>query len=171
LILPAIQLVVAATLLQWGYHSPAPRGSEVYVPTTRLICQGLNAPALLFRFFNPIGWGQRFDRIPRWIFGFDTDDLFFLAGVIVVWYLVARALDRRRALRPTRARKIAPVVDTLLLSLGVILFFAGLQEMMYPRYNNPKDALGAFLTLMWSITLIFLSSRRLVRRFARPFFD
>ena len=52
-----------------------------------------------------------------------------------------------------------------------ILFFAGLQEMMYPRYNNPKDALGAFPTLMWSITLIFLSSRRLVRRFARPFFD
>lgn len=131
--LAAIQLVVAAILLQLGYRAPLLHGSELYVPTERLICLGLNAPARLFKFLDPIYWGEKFDWLPRSMFGFYVDDLFFLAGVIIVWYLVGRALDRTRALRTTGGSRIALVIDILLLALGVIFLFGGRQEMMYPR--------------------------------------
>jgi hypothetical protein len=162
--LPAIQFVIATILLQWGYRAPVSRGSEMYVPTGQLICKGLNAPALLFRFLDPIPWGPKFDWIPRSILGFYTDDLFFLAGVIVVWYIVGRALDHRRTSRRARQSSvaIALVRCSLLLALGVILFFAGLRDLGPRRSNNPAPPVGAILTLVWSIALIFGSGRRLV---------
>jgi len=100
--LPITQSLVAASLLQWGYSVPAPRGSELYVPTARLICRGLNAPALIFRMFDPIRYGPEFDWIPRSTLGFDSDDLFFLVGVIVVWYIAGRSLDGVALERPLR---------------------------------------------------------------------
>jgi len=169
LILATVQFVLAAILLQLGYRAAVPHGVELYVPTARLICLGINAPARLFRFLDPTGWGENFDFLPRKIFGFGTDDLFFLAGVILVWCLVGRAMDQKRALRTTRG-SIGPAIDILLLTVGFILLFGGRQEMMYPRNDNPKYIVSAILTLIWSFVLIFLSGRALMRRLSKLFF-
>jgi len=96
-VLPAVQFVFAAILLQWSYRTPIPRGTELYVPTSRLICRGLNAPALLFSEVDY--YFVQSEAAPTWtarpILGFYADDLFFLLGVIVVWYFAGRALDLR----------------------------------------------------------------------------
>jgi len=165
LLLPVLQFVLAAILLQWGYRAPVPRGSELYVPTVRLICRGLNAPALLFRLLDPISWGSEFDWIPRSVLGFDTDDVFFLLGVIIVWYFAGRSLDQRWTSGMAGRSGIATVLATcvLLLALGGLLSLAGLHDLGPNRPNNPGPPIGAVLTLMWSVTLIFLSGRRLVQ--------
>jgi len=165
LVLPITQFVIATILLKWGDRT-VPPGKVMYVHTARLICWGLNAPALLFRFLNPIGWGPMWDGLPRSILGFDTDDLFFLLGVIVVWYFVGRALDRRPA-----SEKVAPrgtvTVATLMvcfvvLALGGLLSFAGVHDLVHPSSNNPYHSVRGLLTLIWSVSLIFLSVRWLL---------
>jgi hypothetical protein len=166
LVLPIIQFVVAAILLQSGDpHVP------MYVPTARLICWGLSAPALLFRALNPIGWGPTFERLPRSIVGVDTDDLFFLAGVIVVWYIAGRALDQRRTSKTAGRSGIltTSIVYPLLLVLGGVLLFGGLYDLEHPSSNNPDHPVRGLLTLMWSVSLIFLSGRGLVRAIRHAF--
>jgi hypothetical protein len=162
--LPVIQFGIAATLLQWGYRTPVPPGSEMYIPTARLVCRGLNAPALLFRILDPFTWGLAGDRIPRSMLGFDTGDIPFLVGVIVVWYLVGRALDKRRISKTAERSRIAvALIACFLLSLGGLLFSAGLHDLGPARPNNSSPPVGAVLTLVWSAALIFLSGRGLAR--------
>jgi hypothetical protein len=171
-LLPTIQVLFAASLLQWAQRRPVPRGGELYVPTARLICFGLNAPALIFRFLNPIRWGSSFAWVPRATLGFDTDDIFFLVGVIVVWYLTGRALDQRQ--QPwrtaegnrTSVRKI--LLYSILLAAGGALLVLGLQELGAHRANNPASSVEGILTLTWSIALIFSSSYLLFRRAKHP---
>lgn len=165
LVLPIIQLAIAATLLQWGYRAPVPRGSELYVPTVRLICRGLNAPALLFRMLNPIGLGPAFDWVPRSMLGFDTDDLFFLVGVIIVWCLVGRALDQRRTSTTAARSRMATVLIMclLLMAVGGLLLWLALHDLQHPGYENLDPPVGAFLTLMWSASLVVLSGKGLLR--------
>ena len=164
LIMPVIQFVVAAILLQWGYRTPVLRGSEIYIPTARLVCRGLNAPALLFRILDPFTWGVEWHHIPRSILGFDTGDIPFLVGVIVVWYLVGRALDKRRIISGTavKSRIAVALVACFLLLLGGFLFSVGLHDLGPGRPNNPSPPVGAVLTLVWSVALIFFSGRGLV---------
>lgn len=164
-LLPIFQLVIAIGLLEDAYHAKVPKGSELYVPTTRLICQGLNAPALLFRLLNPGGWGPDWDGLPRSILGFDTHDLFFLAGVIVVWCVIGRAIDRRRTANRAQQKNLvrALLQHSLLFVPGLILLHAGFQDLRYPRYNNPAHLVGAALTLAWSASLIVVAGAESVR--------
>jgi hypothetical protein len=99
------------------------------------------------------------------MFGFDTDDLFILLGVIVVWYCVGRALDQQRTSTTAKRTGVATVLVTclLLLALGGLLFLTGLHDLGPGRANNPALAVGAFLTLIWSVTLFFLSGRGVVQ--------
>ncbi len=160
IVLPIIQFVFAVILLQLEYQATVP----MYVPTARLICRGLNAPAALFNALDPIEWGMAPSWLPHSVFGFDTGDLFFLAGVIVVWYLVGRALDQRRAFKAAGRRQVvtAWIVYPLLLTLGGFLLFAGLQDFRLPQFSNlgyrPERAI---LTLIWAAGLIFVSGRGL----------
>ena len=168
-ILPATQLAFAAALLRIADRVDIPYGTELYVPTARLICMGLNAPALLFRFLDPIMWGPRFAVLPSSLLGFDTHDLFFLIGVTVVWCVVGRALDRRGTLESAlEGRSIGAVlVQLLLLALGVLLFMAGVHDLEHPASNNPNQPIRAFLTFVWSVSLVWVSGLAILRRF-RP---
>jgi hypothetical protein len=109
--------------------------------------------------------GPAFDWIPRSILCFDTDDCFLLVGVIVVWYFAGRALDDLWGPR-TKKRRNAAIVFlkyALLLALGVILFVFGRQQLGPHPPNYAAPDLGAVLTLMWAVALIFLSGKGLAR--------
>jgi hypothetical protein len=170
LVLPAIQLVVATVLLRSGHEPPAYFDTP-YVPTPRLICWGLNAPALLFRGVDVLI--DRWDSAPDWgtqpVFGFYRDDLFFLLGVIVVWYLVGRALDRRRISKPAVSRRLVTVLPghLVLLATGCLLFYMGVGGLTISRYNNPNYPLCGVLYLIWSVILVLLSGRGLVQTLRR----
>ena len=158
-VLPISQFVIAVILLQLG----DPRLS--YVHTARLVCWGLNAPAMVSRGLGLLcgRWGLPCLTGP--IAGFYTDDLFFLAGVVVVWYLVGRALDQRRTSQTVRevGRAMTLIACSLLLALGGLLLLLGLDYLRNPRFNSPNYPVVAVPMLMWSPSLIFLSGRGLVR--------
>jgi hypothetical protein len=168
LVLPVVQVAIAAALLEWAYRATYPRGVELYVPTGRLICLGLNAPARLFRFADPTQWESTPAWVPRSLFGFSTDDLFLLAGVAVVWFLVGLALDHRHDLDTMGGRKkaLGLVVSPLLLALGGLLFYGALRE-LGPNNNNVNAPIGGILTLMWALSLIFFPGKWLVNAIFR----
>lgn len=159
LLLPVIQAVVALGLIEWGEQTPGPRGADSFVPTAWLVCRGLNAPALLFRSL----WAPTLDSPLRLIVGLDTSDFLFLLGVIVVWYFVGRALDQRSTLTPVGGRAVASAVTVhlLLLALGGLLLFVALHDFEYQVTSLAP--VGAFLILLWSVSLLFLSGRGLLK--------
>jgi hypothetical protein len=163
LALPIIQFIGATLVLRWD--GPSALGP----PTLLLICRGLNAPALLLRV--QAMWGPFSKWVPGSLAGVDTSDLLFLVGVLFTWYFVGRALDRRRAPNPPGSQKptVSIAVASLLLATGGILLFAALAEFRNPNFadlgppffdfhRRPEEAL---LTLIWSVSLIFLSLRGL----------
>lgn len=160
-VLPLIQFVTATILLRWGYRAPGPRGAEYYVPIGHRICWGLNAPAVSFRILGSylIRSKQPSGSVILRDFGFGADDLLFLAGVVIVWYLVGRALDGQRTSRTSGGHGIALALMArlLLLALGCLFLFV-----VFERYNH-LDHAGAFLTATWSVSLIVLSGRWFVR--------
>jgi len=136
-VLPIVQFVVAVLLLQWGYRIHIP----MYLPTADLVCQGLNAPALLSRF--PLYAVQEWEPESAWVsrpmLGLYGGDVFFLVGVIVVWFLVGRALDRRRAARTLGKSGVALelVKHSLLLALSPCRRHIGLQFSVLQQYGLP----------------------------------
>jgi len=52
---------------------------------------------------------------------------------------------------------------SFLFASGVFLFVLGLDAWRNPRYNNPDYPVFAALVLLWSATLLFISSRIFVR--------
>jgi hypothetical protein len=164
-LLPITQLAIAASLLQWSYRIPHPQGVELYSPTPWLICFGLNAPALIFRAVSPAMWGEEYRWFPASIAGFYSDEFFFLVGVILVWYLVGRTLDRRSSPREnTNPTFTTAIGATLLLALGGILFTSALHLFMFPGNDNPYHPVRTCLTFAWAVVIIFVSGRRLVRQ-------
>lgn len=154
IILPSMQVTVAAILLQWGYRTQPP-GVATNVPPVRLICMGLNAPAMLFNTLDPLSWGEHWDWGPRYLIGFDRGDLFFLFGVAVVWALCGRALDSRDAARvPRKLAKTRAVAAFLVLgSVGTILFVAAVRDL-----TRTSDLRAPFF-FAWALVLILLSLR------------
>jgi hypothetical protein len=165
-VLPIIQVLVASILMEWSKRAHGPRRVEYYVPTSWLICRGLNAPALLFRFLNPRMWVPTWDWVPRSVLDFDVDRVFFVVGVAVVWYLVGRGLDQRGISKTAGRHGVATafIVYPLLLVLGVLLLYGGLRDLMNPI--TPYAPVGASLMLIWSAVLILLSGRGLARAIA-----
>lgn len=157
--LPIIQLAVAVTLVQYSYHAPLPPGVDLSVPPAWTICRGIDAPAILFRTFGHyvirIGTRSPEEGAPEKILGFYTDDWLFLAGVVLVWYLVGRALQRRWRARETRAAQnvIAALVSySLQVASGVLLLFMGVHDLQYP--NSSYSDAAAFLILSWALILM-----------------
>jgi hypothetical protein len=109
---------------------------------------------------------------------------FFLITVGLLWYFVGRALDRRGAQPAKEPRVVAVlVVQSLVMVTGVLLLTIGWRELsdkifpsvgsfvMFLRvagYTSPFFGyIGTLFTLMWSLSLIFLSCRTFVRMIRR----
>lgn len=90
-VLPASQLATAVALLQSGYVAYLPKGMDTaYVPTGRLICDGINAPARLITNFIEATYPEQW----HWrIVGSKIEILMFLLFTIPLWYLVGRELE------------------------------------------------------------------------------
>jgi hypothetical protein len=153
--LPTIQFVFAVITLQ----QPS---SGFYVSTSRLVCWGLSAPALLFRV--QASWGPLSTLVPASMFGIPTSDLFFLVGVIVVWYLVGRAVDRRLWPKPARTTPtITVVVRCFLVAVGGLLSYAALEDFHDPTLSNiGRRPERGILTLAWGAGLVIFAGRGIV---------
>src|SRR6266566_27636 len=115
-IIPAAQLVLALILLYWGNHTKAPPHSDTpFVPSVTLICFGINAPALFLRALGAGLGTPRMDKAPVMLSGFGLDELFFLVGVVLCWYLVGLWLDSR-TFPQVKADRLR--IKNLVLSLG-----------------------------------------------------
>lgn len=162
-LLPIAQLVVALLLLQWGHRILPPRGLDtIYLPTPRLVCIGINGPAVLFRigdFLTPQAWKY------LQVGGFSPDELWFLLGVLVIWFLIGHALDAR-GLRGASTPRIG--IGTLItciamLIVAALLLFLGLKHIHPYEWNNPASPVVGIFFIVWSLALGLLSGRKLTR--------
>jgi tellurite resistance protein TehA-like permease len=150
--LPALQVVLALVLLQWDV---AP---DFYWSEPMLICDGLNAPAFLF--MAPTRWPPIAELAGGRVLGTDISDIFFLAGVLVVWYMVGRALDRRRGSQPHKKPPASIFITHLgMLAVGGVLLYVALQDFSANVGYHQEQGI---LTLAWSISLMFISARGLL---------
>jgi hypothetical protein len=157
LVLPVVQAIGAVVLL----HIAGPLQGPP-LPTARVICWGLSAPALLFRALTRLTRGR--------LLGFQPDDVFFLLGVVVVWYFVGRTFDRRPAHRSVSARGIvtALIACSILVTVGGLLLLTGWQG-LHPRLGVlPINPYPAVFMLIWAGGLFFLSGRAIVKTVRNP---
>jgi len=162
IVLPIIQFVVAAILLQLGDRAP----DYYYGSIAQRICWAVNAPAVVVA--SPayyVEWrALPFNWAARPILGFYFGDLFLLVGVIALWCFVGRALDRRWEPQTSgwRGIEVAWSKRAIALALGCLSFLMGLSD-LYDRKDGYLDYVPGPLELLWSISLIFVSVRGIVR--------
>jgi hypothetical protein len=189
IVLPSVQFVLAIALMQWGYwatkHRPG-KFDTVYVSTPSLVCDGLDAPASVLRMLYRMFLERLWPEGDLWsVAGFGAEDLIFLAGVVVLWYLVGRSMDRRvfgtlPAMETGATRYKAWQVAQML--WGGMVLWTLLQEFnqapleqtlsgkILAGLGNYNNGLGCILRdlgfLGWSLVLLVRPAISLVRRHA-----
>jgi len=184
-----VQLVLAIALMQWGYwatkHRPG-KFDTVYVSTPSLLCDGLDAPAAVLRMLYRMFLERLWPGVDLWnVAGFGIDDLIFLAGVAILWYLVGRSLDRRvfgtlpaAEIGSTRY-KVRQVVQML---WGGMVLWMLIQEFKQDQLEDPlstrilvalgnyNNGVGCILRdlgfLAWSLVLLLRPAVSLAKRSA-----
>ena len=174
LVLPAVQVGITAVLTQWAdrvswillgsSRAPGPLAHlHLFVIELRVIWRGVNAPAFPL---GQLAWVLSAYRI----LGFGVDDLFYLVGVLILWYLVGRKLDRRRfgiaaAESGTMATRI--LFPLFMMALGMFLFALSLvdfrEEFSFARgyYIRYYGLAVSILFLLWSLALMISSGLKL----------
>ena len=167
------QVLLAAFLLLHsnGRGPEARKFDTVYVSTPVLVCEGINAPALVFKLLG-ILFPEKIDQPPRELLpGLTPVTLFFLVGVAVLWFSVGRALENRGPFtRPLAARTISSKLLFVLLVLwGCILLRQGLDvfQSLGTWNNRVGNIAEGFLFFVWSGILIVIPSLGLVRGFRK----
>lgn len=174
IVLPAVQVLLAAALIQWEYSAPGLRGSEYFSPPARLLRLGLDAPArpflllypeTLFRsFMSDPPEGPIFVWLPRSVAGFHLDDAFFLLGTALTWYFVGRGIDRRISGVGGGGSNLKLLLAyVFLLALGAYLFEIGVHDLGPNRPESTIPPVGAAFTLVWAIVLIFIPVWGMIR--------
>jgi len=171
LFLPVFHFLLAVILLRWAVLYPAapvPMDTP-YVPITRLVCWGISAPAERLRILSFLV-PNRIDQKLLHATGFYSDTLIFLVGVVILWYLIGRAIDFHWfAKNPARTNSALrnTLLNWLMLVCGIYLFIVSVVNFNDPL-RHPKDAnlvgnvVEALLFFAWSIVLMFLPARRLL---------
>jgi hypothetical protein len=164
-ILPVVQILVAIGLSHLARPARRPAGSHTpYLSTARAVCEGLNAPALLFRNEADMLIPIQIDHPPPSIVGFYLSELAFLLGVGILWFLVGFEFDsfkaRNRPLKPRRTfAEIVFVGGLLALGFWTAAFsatnFGHLQDL--GRWGNVGGPIvEAAFCWIWSIVLIVI---------------
>jgi hypothetical protein len=147
-VLPVVQFILAILLLEGGDR-------------------GINAPATIL-----IGFARLFDRIDHpqpTILGLGLDEIFFFTGVLILWFFIGAAVDRRWSPGepPSKWRPIRLVLLGISLELlGAFLFYQGLQGFLTPgRWNNYiGNIVQSTLVVLWSVILIVSPVLKFVRQ-------
>jgi len=166
ILLPVIQVAIAIILLRLA----GPPGFSY--PPTLLICWGVNAPAkLLAAAVSSLetGMGWELPGFPS----IDVVDPIFFLGIIVVWFLVGFALDRRNSLRQQTEINIFDFpLHGSLAALGGLFLYLAMLDFAEPSASNmgAHRFTHATLVLLWSASLIWLGGRKLLQdvRLRRP---
>ena len=167
--LPIAQLLLAGALIESGRRGFRPSGLDFpYPPTSVLICNGISAPAMMFSVGASLLLPGEPDRTAVSVLGFGAKELFFLLGVIFVWFFVGRLIDRRHGVPASgrHAKSIAkPVLDMALMLLSILVLLLGAAPLFYSRgFANPTGAKAAsVLWFAWFFVLFFLPGIDLVR--------
>jgi len=171
MILPIAHVSLAVLLLGLGrqVHQPTQIGFP-YSPTPTLVCKGISAPAALFSIaVGAVAPFERLDHPPISFSGFAIDDVLFLFGVVILWYLVGLAIDRHRAQRQReRAHNALRIfIDLLLIGLAMVLLLVSFTPILAPKgLTNPTGArIAAILWLTWSLLLFLVPGINLTRMF------
>ena len=176
-VLPTVHFVLAATLLQWGYLHPHPKWwkgvDSIWVPTARLVCLGISAPAhRLSWILDGILFGSR--AIPK-VFGFYSEDLLFLVGVSVLWFLIGKEIDSQRfpSEHPQTKLRTGKILRNILVALyGLdLLVVICLHNVVFTNPRNGTGGDGNFtgdlifqlLWFIWAIVLIVVPSWKLFK--------
>lgn len=159
-VLPVIQLILAVVLFKIGNGVKLPKGWDTpYIPGASLVCVGLSAPAFPLIYLVPLLY-RSWATVS--ILGLGLPQILFLPGVVAVWYLTGRTLDRwGRSLSSTRAHMTGRRVLIFVLSvlLGVSTLVTGFVEIRQGMLLRPETAAlgyyaGGLLFLTWSLVLL-----------------
>jgi small-conductance mechanosensitive channel len=105
--------------------------------------------------------------------GFDLEKYLFLLGVVILWYLVGRALDaqlRPNLLIETRFVKLGRTLwDFALILSGLAFFIGGLSDRngLAQDWSDKKTHVVISLCFIWAAVLILFPLRGLILRFHR----
>jgi len=98
--------------------------------------------------------------------GLAVDEWFFLVGVAVLWYLIGRWFDRRRTPEsPPRSANFVTIellLNLFIVALGGYLLLETIRRPEQWGTSVGRIAQG-LLFLVWSVILIFVPGRKLVR--------
>jgi len=140
------------------------RYDTLYFATPTLICGGINAPA---RFLAATS--RLFDRVDHaqpTIAGLTLDYVFFMIGVLILWYLVGRALDNRQLGRSAWSITKQLLAGGPLALLGSLFFYNGLQGFLTPsRWNNQIGNIAqSLLFMLWSLVFLAVPALKIAQR-------
>lgn len=166
-LLPSLFLGLTAMQLAWseridGILQPL----RTYVGRIGDLWHALNAPAL---FLLAIGIHFAPIRQPQTIANFPIDTILFLAGGIVLWFVIGKMLDRYgEQTTPLPNVRGAIVLSTrvLILLWGIYLCWEAIRASSATDYLGrrvPGSVLDGVIVLSWSVILIILSGRSLMR--------
>jgi hypothetical protein len=166
-LLPSLFLGLTAMELAWseridGILQPL----RTYVGRIGDLWHALNAPAL---FLLAIGIHFAPIRRPQTIANFPIDTVLFLAGGTVLWFVIGKMLDRNgEQTTPLPNVRGAIVLGTrvLIFLWGIYLCWQALHAGSATDYLGrrvPGSVLDGVLVFLWSLTLIILSVRSLMR--------
>jgi hypothetical protein len=169
-ILPLVQLPLAIFLLVWGNHSEQSADvirmhfDTLYAATPTMICIGINAPARFFAATSRLF--DRVDHAPPTIAGLTLDYVFFMIGIVILWYLVGRTLDNRRLGRSAWSITKLLLIAGPLALLGSFFFYDALQGFLRPgRYNNQIGNISeSLLFMMWSLVFLAVPALKVAQR-------
>ncbi len=158
--LPIAQLFLAIGLNRWGLTEGCPMADTPCSPTATQICRAINAPAALLMLLADLF--HRVDHAPPSVFGLPLGDLLFFSGVVLLWFIVGRAVDNRGHLGASAQVPMfaAVVFRALLLALGLLLFLMSLGPLFFRMsLNNSSGSIAAgILIMLWSAALVGTSA-------------
>jgi hypothetical protein len=170
-LLPLVQLLLAITLLYWNrFDTKQGLYDTLYASTPALLCGGINAPAIFLsagaHFFEHV------DRALPTIFGLDLVYALYLAGIVILWSIVGRMLDKRTASHGVETRwSLTKILwaGLPLTAMALILLYFGVHGFLTPwRWNNRVgNLLQSTFYVGWSLVLLYLPAVQSRRYFSR----
>ena len=161
-VLPVMQFLLAVALLIAGRHSnPGKIVDFPYPPTSLMVCGAISAPAalleVLVRSLLPL---DRLNHSPTTLFGFQLEDIVFLIGVVVLWYMVGRFIDTRETLKtePSGKAGLLPGASALVAAAAALLWL-GIWPILDRGsiLNLTGTILSSILKILWSGFLLWLA--------------